>query len=287
MARKTKIQVHTAVMLPAEFLVETPSNSNKQNRHTYKELKDNIREQGFDETLNVVPHETLPDHYTVVCGNHRLRAGKELGMAEFPCVIRKDWNEVEATIQGIRRNYVRGKIDKVSFTAQVDFIKEKYGLSQHVISERMGFEDADMFSVLYQEQKLDADRQAQIAAAVSLDHAPNTSAANVKLIDDLGTILSHIFDQHGHTVPCSFIVFPAGGRNHMYVQANSALVKHMSAIAEQCLRDDLDINVALGGLLAVGMAQTGFGSKSMKRDKIKSEGTKKDGADTLPLIPAS
>lgn len=236
-------------MLPASLLTEHPHNSQKQSKHEFTELRKSIRENGFDESLLVRP---TSDGYEVISGNHRFRAGKAEGMEEFPCVIRDDWDEVKSEIESVRRNYVRGNIDKQRFTEQVDRLATKASLPLDVIYEQMGFEDGDAFSKFYEREK---EVTAEIAKAAS---EASTSASAVRILDDMGIVLSTILAQHGHTVPNSFLIFPAGEKHHMYVAANPALKGVLQAVAEQAVAQGIDINIALAGLLKIGANYTNF-----------------------------
>ncbi len=243
--KKEDVKVLLPKMVPSGLLVELPGNSQKQSRHEFKELRKSIRDNGFDESLLVRP---VADGYEIVAGNHRFRAGKAEGMTEFPCVVREDWDEVKAEIESVRRNYVRGQIDKTAFTAQVDNLSNKASLSIDVIYEQMGFEDADAFTKLYEKEKT---AQKAVAAATA-------SAPAVRILDDLGTIISTILAQHGSTVPHSFIIFPVGNKHHLYVASTPALKGSLEAIVEYCVSQNIDINIALGGLLQIGLANSSF-----------------------------
>jgi hypothetical protein len=245
---KKHIAVHLPVMLPKELLEEHPRNSNKQSRHMFNELRESIRENGFDETVTVVPRDDGNDGYWIVAGNHRYRAGSEEGMEEFPCVVRNDWDDVQQQIELVRRNYVRGAIDKDAFTIAVNALSAEQELSVDEIRESMGFSDADTFMEFYKEENERLEQVARDAAAERQSSAPA-----INMIDDLGLVLSTIFEEHGDTVPYSFLVFPAGGRNHMFVAATPALVRSLTSVAEYCIANHLDINVVLGGLLTIGI----------------------------------
>ena len=245
MTTKQKIKVHLPELISVALLSEHQENSQKQSRHVFKELRESIREHGFDESLIVRPTE---DGYEVVSGNHRFRAGKAEGMLEIPCVVRADWDDVEAQIQLVRRNYVRGSIDKQAFTTAVDVLASESSLDLQVIYERMGFEDADVFSDYYQKEK---EREQQMAQRTAASPA-------VKMLDDLGSILSTLFAEHGDSIPNSFIVFPAGGKNHLYVASTPTLKLTLAKITTRCMEEGLDINVVLGGLLAIAMHQSAF-----------------------------
>ena len=220
----------------------------------YGELRESIRENGFDETLTVVPRDDESEGYYIVAGNHRFRAGRAEGMKEFPCVVRDDWDEVQQQVELVRRNYVRGKIDKNAFTIAVDALVAEQELSLEEVQEAMGFEDSDFFLEYYKEENERMERAQKAAAEYQASNSGKKSS-QIQMIDDLGLVLSAIFEQHGDTVPYSFVVFPAGQKNHLFVAATPALVNNLTRVAEYCVMNHMDINVILGGLLTIGMDQ--------------------------------
>lgn len=275
MAKKQEIKVFQSEMVDSVLLTQHPNNSNKQNRHTHKELKASILENGFDETLLICPRDDGEAGYLVVSGNHRFKAGKSLGMTEFPCVIRDDWNSVEQQIQLVRRNYVRGDINKEAFTEAVNKLAAEAAVGLDIIQERMGFEDPDMFAEYYQEEK---EREAAVADAIMSGDA-SSGAGQAKMIDDLGLVLSTIFERFGDTAPYSFIVFPAGNKAHMYVQVTPALKRILETVAQGCVQQQLDMNIALGGLLSIGLDQSSFRTGTPDNDKIISRGSEEGDAE--------
>ena len=261
----SKVEVHLPEMIHASQLSEHPRNSNKQSRHMYGELRESIRENGFDETLTVVPRDDDSDGYYIVAGNHRFRAGRAEGMKDFPCVVRDDWDEVQQQIELVRRNYVRGAIDKNAFTIAVDALVAEQELSIEEVQEAMGFEDHDFFLDYYKEEN-ERQEKAQAAAAAHMQNTGSKSS-QIQMVDDLGLILSAIFENHGSTVPYSFVVFPAGGHNHLFIAATPALVANLTRVAEYCVINHMDINVILAGLLTIGMDQ----AKMFKEDQDLEE----------------
>jgi hypothetical protein len=260
----TQIKVHDAIRISEKDLHEHPNNSNVQSKHVFNNLKESIKENGFDETLLVIPR--AEGGYTIMSGNHRFRAGKEVGMTEFPCVVRTDWDELTAEYESVKRNYGRGELDKKAFTAQVDRLTADLGADLEEVYHNMGFKDAQEFSHLYEREKqLDAEMAKKVMDT-------STSAQAVKMIDDIGNIVSTILAEYGHTVPHSFLIFPAGAKTHLYVAANPALKAKIQAIAEQAVAQRLDMNVALAGLLEIGMAATNF-LKGKGTKEIEAEGT--------------
>lgn len=267
-AKTPEIKVHSVVMLPTQSIKVQKGNSNKQSRHVFEELKKSILENGFDESIIV---RSVPEGgYECVSGSHRYMAGAALGMPEIPCVIRDDWDSVKAEIESVRRNYIRGKIDKEAFTGQVNKLASSEGLAIDDIMRQMGFEDPDAFSEYYTKEK---KQEKEIAKKVA------ESASAVKMIDDLGAVLSKMFAEYGDTVPNSFIIFPQGGKNHMYVAVTQTLKNTIEAIAQQCVANNLDINVALAGLLTIGLGHSNFISANMDREMVEVSGGSKDDAD--------
>lgn len=272
---KSSPTVHKVQMIPDTLLFEHPNNTNKQSKHVHQELIDSIQANGFDEPIIVVPRHDGEEGYFIVSGNHRRRAGRVAGMEEFPAIVRDDWDEVEARIQLVRRNYVRGEIDRALFTEEINRLTNEHQLGLDIIMERMGFEDAESFSEFYKQEK---KRERSIGQAV----AAQNSISQVKMIDDLGTIISVMFEKYGKTVPNSFMMFPLGGRNHLFVQITPALKKTLDAITTKCVADGLDINTALGGLLQIAAHHTGF-FKNREHEDVVAAGSI-EGDDNPELV---
>jgi hypothetical protein len=269
MTTKPQVKVHEITMINKDLLSEHKMNSNRQSRHMHTELRESIRKNGFDEALIVVPKPDGEKGYEIISGNHRFRAGKAEGMREFPAVIRDDWDEVTAQIQLVRRNYVRGAIDRDAFTIAVNTLAAEEAIEVEAIQAAMGFEDTDVFLEYYKEENERIEQAQKAAAQHKVSKNPQ-----IQMIDDLGLILSAIFEQFGGTVPYSFLVFPAGGKNHMFVAATPALVNNLSKVAEYCVGNHLDINVVLGGLIIIGMDQSKmFGDQEVDVDSLVDKGS--------------
>lgn len=263
---KATPKIHEVVRVRDELLFDHPNNTNKQSKHVHQELMDSISEHGFDEPLIVVPRRDTTPGYFIVSGNHRRKAGRSVGMEEFPVVIRDDWNDVEARIQLVRRNFVRGAIDRTLFTEEINKLQLEHQLNLDIIMERMGFEDAENFAEFYkQEQK----RERSAAAAI----VAQQQVSQVKMIDDLGTIISVLFEKYGQTVPNSFMVFPLGGKNHVFIQMTPALKKTVDAVTAKCVADGMDVNTALGGLLQIAIHNTGFFKVGQDLSEVKKQGS--------------
>jgi len=271
--KKSNIKIHTPVMISADLLFEHPRNTQKQSKHEFEELCKSIEMNGFDESLLVQPREGQ-DGYWIISGNHRKRAGVKKGMTEFPSVIRSDWDSVKSQIELVRRNFVRGQIDKRAFSDAVDMLSLEASLPKATIFEQMGFENDEAINALYEQEKEEIRQVEKVAK-----EAASSDGGIIKLMDDIGYVVSNILAKHGHNVPHSFIVFPTGGKNHMYIAANPSLKKSLEGIATMCSSQNLDINVALAGIIAVGLDETGF-IEGDGRDKIITRVDEDDDGDS-------
>ena len=117
------MNVKLPTLIPVDQLFEHEANPNVQESLVFGNLLSEIAEDGFEEAIAVVKSDS--GGYTVVSGNHRLRAAKELGIQELPCFIH-DWNEETIKIKLVRRNMLRGELDSSKFTKLVDSIENNY-----------------------------------------------------------------------------------------------------------------------------------------------------------------
>ena len=86
-------------------------NPNRQSEHDFELLVRSMREDGFTQPVLVLKDLTIVD------GEHRWRAAKELGITEIP-VVRVDMTAEQMRISTLRHNKARGSHD-VEMEAQV------------------------------------------------------------------------------------------------------------------------------------------------------------------------
>jgi len=258
--KSNKIQVHLPKMVNLKLLDTHPKNPQVQSTHVFTELVDSIQANGFDESLIAVPRTDGQEGYWIVSGNHRFMASKQLGLDELPVVIRDDWDDLQAELELVKRNYVRGKLDSSKFTELVNSISNEKALPVDVIYSSMGFENEQSFARIYK-ASLD-NQQAAIDAALK--------GKEISIVEHVDNILSEIFEKHGSTAPSGFVIFPAGGKRHIFINANAAVKLVVDKIVMKSLQEGLDINVVLGGLLSLAI-------KDQKLDDGVSDKVKKAG----------
>ncbi len=262
----TELKVLPSQMISVDLLEYDTKNTNKQSRSVFKALVENIRLEGFDEPLVVIPHPQMAGRYLIIAGNHRCKAAKTLGYTELPCIVREDWNEATAYLQAVRRNTSRGALDKAAFTVLVDELQSTSEMSMSDIQEGMGITDVDVFADMYVAEQAIAEQH-----QVHEERVTNNNAKKVKLIEDLEMVLTHIFEEYGNTVPSSFIVFPSGGRKHLFVQANNSLKNVLTKVAAKTHEKGMDLNTVLSGLITIGLYNSDFLGNTNKVEGAAAE----------------
>lgn len=258
------------VMIKVDQLHEFPGNPNEQDPVTFNNLVEEIERDGWDEPVIVVPRDKIEPGkpgYTVVSGNHRLKAAQVLDYAEIPCVVKSDWDDEQSKIKVIRRNNIRGENNPAKFAKLIDSFENKYTPDQ--LADMMGFKDLADFEKLYDKEQEDQDNKAKEGVADAKEE--------INLIDGLSLILNRLFAEYGDTVPFSFLFFLYGSKIHLVVQTNTKLRKLLEMITTRCVKDGLDVNLVLTGLLGLGVKATNFEAGPPERAAIENEAT--DGAD--------
>lgn len=269
---KTKgITVHLPKMVKIALLDTHPKNPQVQSSHMFGELVESIQENGFDESLIAVPRSDGQEGYWIVSGNHRFMASKQLGLEELPVVVRDDWDEVRAEIELVKRNYVRGKLDNDKFTNLVNHLSKERAIPVDVIYSEMGFEDEQMFAKFY---KAEAEKQQS-----TLEKIMNKK--EISIVEHVDHSLSEIFEKYGSTAPSGFVIFPAGGKRHIFINSNAALKVAVDQIVMKCLQEGQHINTVLGGLLALAIKD--YDLDNGITDKVKKAGGL-EGPDEIEFV---
>lgn len=97
--------------VPIDSIKPNPYNPNRQSEFEFELLKKSIKEDGFTQPVLIKADGTIVD------GEHRWRACKELGFPEIPAV-EVDMSDAQMRIATLRHNRARGSED-IELTAQV------------------------------------------------------------------------------------------------------------------------------------------------------------------------
>ena len=197
-------------------------NPNEQEEKIFNELTKDIKEEGFDEPIQVVP---LPDDHParkkgkkwrIIGGEHRWRSVRVLGYEEIPAVIKMYTGEMEQKIKTVRRNQLRGDMNRAKMTKLLNSLKPFGGLTEE-LARKLGFTNIEMMMRLYQDER---GRYTEGMA---------NKVANVKreenAIENLSTILNKLFAEYGDTLQQSYMFFTYGTKLHLMVMMTAPVQK--------------------------------------------------------------
>ncbi len=245
-------------------LVLWEGNPNAMTDSQFSELTADIKEEGFDEPITVIPqdrelwrklgNEAYRDQggrFVVVSGNHRTRATRIIGFDALPAVV-KDWSLEDAAIYVVRRNAVRGELDSKKFTDLVN--THLKGQDKDLVAKKMGL-DASEFALLYRAQealKSEARKIDEAAAAMMED-----ATREVEMVDSLSAMLAEIMNKFGTTVEHDFLAFMWKKRVHLLVKMNERTRKLVGQMSTACQEAEENINAYLEAALPHGHLPSG------------------------------
>ena len=202
------VMVQKAIMIEVNCIHPNEWNPNQQTDDTFNQLVDEIKEDGFDHPLNLVPFEDHPDHtddtpqWKIIGGEHRWKASQILGMKKVPAIIHYDWDEVQQKLKTVRRNLLSAELNSKKFTALV------HSLGDNVDSEAMhnlfGFDDKSEFEKYFIRDK-------DVKEKTFLDGLLDEARRDKYVVDSLSDIISTIFAECAETIDQSYLFFTYKG----------------------------------------------------------------------------
>jgi len=95
-------------------------NPNVMDKTTFGLLRNAMKSTGFNQPVLVVKRG---ERYLIVDGAHRVRAARELGMTEVPCVERA-WDDEQVKLIRIGMNKMRGELDLGRVAEQLTALRD-------------------------------------------------------------------------------------------------------------------------------------------------------------------
>lgn len=128
--------------LKTSLLRENDWNPNKMDKRSFEALVNAIKREGF---LQPVLVRRVDEGYEVIDGAHRLRAAKECGLNEVPCVIVETDTE-RAKLQTVMMNRLRGKMEAKELAVLVkdfddDWVKNLLAYTDREFEDMVGLLD--------------------------------------------------------------------------------------------------------------------------------------------------
>ncbi len=108
-------------------------------------------------------------------------------------------------------------------------------------------------------------------------------AEKAKVFENLNIVISELMNTYGDTVPNSFIIFPLGGKKHMLVSATPSLKATLETLTKHSVTTGIDLNILLGGLLAIGLHNTKLKTDTPDKERIIEAGSIEGSSDIESL----
>jgi ParB/RepB/Spo0J family partition protein len=225
-----------AVEVLIELIDFHEHNPNEMSDMKFNALVERIKEQGFRHPIDIIPSKK-EGRYTLVAGEHRLKAMRVLGEQSIPAYI-DNYDEDKAKFELIKDNVIKGNINASEFTKLVDSLSKKY--DREVIAQLMAMEMSE-FERFYKEIRDTLDPEMK----KKLDEVKD----EIKTIDDLALVLNKLFTEYGDTLKNNFMVLDYGGEKHIWVRCNDKLWSRVQKIKDHAEKTNQDINHLLNSLL--------------------------------------
>lgn len=227
--------------IPVNKLVASDWNTNKMNPDEFNMLVEELKTNGNLQPPQVVAIED--GTYRIVGGEHRWRAACVLGWEKLDCLVMEGakWTDEDLQkLQSVRLNVIKGQLNPDKFVKLCADLTKRY--SQESLQGLMGFTDKQAFEKLLGTVKKEVKKSLPKEIAQKFDKA----SAEMKHIDDISAVLNRLFAKHGSTLASNYMVLSFGGKDHIYVAADSKVFARLKEICEHCAATKQDVNDYLG-----------------------------------------
>lgn len=232
-------QVQKFQMVSVQRLHPNEWNPNECDSDMMAELVSEIRDDGFDQPLQVVPCECdkiKGSHFKIIGGEHRWKAAQVVELKELPAVVYSDWDESRQKIKTVRRNMLHGVLNSSKFSALVGDL-ETGGLTRAEIAQAMAFDSEQaMLKCLDEPNKVDARVLADIDA---------TARRDADAVNSLTDVIQNLFRDCGDTVDQGFLVFAYKGKTHVLVLMSDDMEHAMTELISKVKASGENMNQVL------------------------------------------
>jgi DNA modification methylase len=158
-------KINAIVNLPIDKLIPNEFNPNVMDQSSFGQLMSKIRQNGFDEPLQVVKKG---DEYVIIGGEHRWKCAKLLNFTEIPCVI-YDWDDRRAMEECVARNLIRGELDHEKFGSLLaSYLKDEKTFDWAKLCQSFAVTEQDLYKAAQSNDNLKEIAQSMKDA----DHVP-------------------------------------------------------------------------------------------------------------------
>lgn len=208
-------------------------NPNEMEDGVFRRLCEEIEEEGFDQPIIVTTLDSESDaDYRVVDGEHRLRAGRTVGMDEIPVIVRDEWDETEQKVKTVRRNLLKGSLDDEKFSELFEEvhseIEEEISGDLSDVAWDLGFDDVDVMLEQYTGEILFEEEEEEISEVQEEEfdagEVEQEIQEEMEAIENLEEVLDRIMNEYGDTIDQGFIYFAMEGEMHLEINMDDELM---------------------------------------------------------------
>ncbi len=241
-----EIKVNDFVLIDVDRIHPDEMNPNEQTDGTFNALVEDIKQDGFDEPLQVCEcdcEKLVGKHYVISGGEHRWKAVQVLGYEKVPCTVQL-WDEDTRRLKMTRRNLLRGDLNDGKFTALVQSLRNSGGYSDEDLFRLMGFDSQSEFlKHVIDNANGDKDSKSWLQDLIK------TGNKEVEAVDSVSDVLNHIFSEYGDTVPQSFMFFAYKGKTHLMVLMDGRLFDVSEKLVAKLKASGGNINDFMAGAI--------------------------------------
>jgi hypothetical protein len=258
--------------LPVSLLIPHEDNPNKMNSREFDLLVDNLQQAGFTDPVLVWPGDVkaasfvglydvikeLPDdddykatvvslldkaemNFKVIGGHHRIEAAKYLGWDWVPAtiIIDETFTQEMADMQLLRHNTIHGALDAEKFVKLYDKYKSEY--PDELLQEMFGFSDDKEFQRLIQDT---AD-----SLPPEIKEKFQEASQDIKSIDELSSLLNHLFNTYGDTLKHGYMILDQGGQKSVWLRMSKTTMDSVLLIGESCIQAEVTMDQMFGKIV--------------------------------------
>lgn len=164
-----KKKAPTLLQIPVEAILPNPAQPRKSFRpESVYSLAGSIRRYGVLQPLTVRKMES--GLYELIAGERRLRAAKEAGLSQVPCVLLSAGGE-ESAVLAVIENLQREDLDMFEEAEAIARLMAHYSLTQEEVAERLSFSQSCVANKLRLLRLEGEVRQEILEAGLSERHA--------------------------------------------------------------------------------------------------------------------
>ena len=232
------------VSIATTKLVLCDWNCNVMSDVAFANLTHIMGDEGFDESLHVVPMDGKPGFYLVVGGEHRYKAAKANGLQELPCYILEHLvgkSEAELQMWSVRRNQIKGKIDKAKYAKIEQNICRQMDLQAKVARKRMLVRESMAAKSKAEYSKTSSSSGGGAETDGERDKR-KTIADRTRLLANAKTFQQECLVDSADTVEHGYLYVGQNGKSHLIVDASKKLHGFISAMVRVCKNDSARID---------------------------------------------